>query len=156
MKKVAILSLMSLSLFRCNSDKSRKWLAPSLLPKSNPTDPAEEVYELGSGIYSCLTGQNEISEGLLGENESLCIIDSDDKTLYTDDDVPRFISSNERMVGNGDKFHVSGKNYSYEAKKALDITINKKYHELTVLNSKVFYLPVNAKTYTLEDDDLLP
>lgn len=153
MKKIAILSLMSLSLFGCGSDEARPGVAPSF--PSNPTDPTDPTYELLPGIYTGLTGQNEIAEGLVDDNKRLWVIYSDNPNIYPDGDVLGFINSNEGVTGKNGKFNVTGKNYSYEARNALDITITGNYQISKTLSGEVFGLPINSTTYTLNYDDFL-
>ncbi|WP_198331841.1 hypothetical protein [Psychrobacter aquimaris] len=159
MKKIVTLSLMSLSLFGCGSDEARPGVAPSIPPTSNPsippTNPTEEVYDLIPGIYTGLTSQNEVAEGLVDDNKRLWVIYSDDETLYPDGDVLGFINSNEGVTGTNGKFNVIGKNYSYEARNALDTTITGNYQISKILSGEVFGLPINSTTYTLNYDDVL-
>lgn len=159
MKKIAILSLMSLSLFGCGSDEARPGVPPSLPSTSNPstppTNPPEKTYDLVSGIYTGLTSDDEPAEGLVDDNKRLWVIYSDNPTLYPDGDVLGFINSNTGIIGNNGEFSVSGKNYSYEPKGAFDITITGNYKQSKVLSGTVFDLPVNATTYELKYDKVL-
>ena len=165
MKKIATLSLISLSLFGCGSDEARPGVPPSLPPTSNPStpptnpsepsEPSEEVYDLVSGIYTGVTGQGEIAEGLVDDNKRLWVIYSDNPTIYPDGDVLGFINSNNSVTGNNGEFSVSGKNYSYEDRRALDTTVTGNYKQSKVLSGKVFGLPVNSTTYELKYDEVL-
>ena len=154
MKKIAILSLMSLSLFGCGSDEARPGVPPSLPPTSNPSTPPTK-YDLVSGIYTGVTGQGEIAEGLVDDNKRLWVIYSDNPTVYPDGDVLGFINSNTFVSGNDGEFSVSGKNYSYEDRRALDTTITGNYKQYKILSGKVFGLPVNSTTYQLKYDEVL-
>lgn len=173
MKKTALFILMSVSLFGCGSDDSRPGVMPGLpsqpstptpTPPNNsnpqpPTDsntpppfpddkPTEKVYELVPGIYQGITGQNELANGLVDDNKRLWVIYSDEN-LYNDGGVLGFVNSNKGVPGNNGEFSVEGKNYSYDAKSALNTTVTGDYKLFEVIKGKVFGLPVNSTTYEL-------
>lgn len=156
MKKIAVLSLISLSLFGCGSDEARPGVAPSFSQNSNPSIPTTDpTYKLASGFYIGLTSQNEVAEGLVDDNKRLWVIYSGDETLYPDGDVLGFINSNEGVTGKNGEFNVIGKNYSYKARNALDTNITGNYQISKILSGEVFGLPINSTTYTLNYDDFL-
>ena len=168
MKKIAILSLMSLSLFGCGSDEARPGVAPSFPPNptnptdptdptdpTNPTNPTNPTYELLPGIYTGSTGQNEIAEGLVDDSKRLWVIYSDNPSIYPDGDVLGFVNSNKGVTGNNGEFSLTGRNYSYEARNALATTITGNYRTSKVLSGEVFGLPINSTNYTLRYEDFL-
>ena len=155
MKKIAVLSLLSLSLLGCGSDEARPGVPPSLPEPSEPSEPSEEAYELLSGIYTGRTSEGEIAEGLIDDNKRLWVIYSDNPNIYPDGDVLGFITSKTGVPDTAGEFDVSGKNYSYESRRALDITITGNYKKPNTLSGKVFDLPINATTYDLKYDEAL-
>lgn len=170
MKKIVLLALMSISLLGCGSDSSRPGVMPGIpgpikpsYPTnpnpSNPTtppidsnnppqNPNGQRYELLSGIYSGLTGQRELAQGLVDDNKRLWVIYSDEN-LYADGNVLGFVNSNGGVTGNSGEFNVQGKNYSYDAKAALDTTITGNYKQPNVIKGQVYGLPINSTSYEL-------
>ena len=166
MKKVALYIVISISLLGCGSDEARPGVKPGLpsapptnnpsTPPTKPTNPNETPSELNkellSGYYQGLTGQGELANGLVDDNKRLWVIYSDEN-LYPDGDVLGFVNSNNRVVENNGEFEAKGKNYSYDARSALETTITGDYRTPKVIKGAVFGLPVNSTTYELLYDD---
>ena len=173
MREKVLLVLMSVILLGCGSDDSKPGVKPGIPspPKTStkpsdpkpPTDstkppvvpdtkPTEDTYELLPGIYEGTTEQREIAEGLIDDNKRLWVIYSDNDS---DRDVLGFVNTNGNIVGNNGEFSVKGKNYSYDARDALDTTITGDYRVPKIINGSVFGLPVNATTYNLKYNENL-
>ena len=83
------------------------------------------------------------------------VIYSDNPSIYPDGDVLGFINSNNGVTGNNGEFSLVGRNYSYEARRALATTITGNYKTSKVLSGEVFGLPINSTNYTLIYEDVL-
>ncbi|WP_201578577.1 hypothetical protein [Psychrobacter okhotskensis] len=176
MKKTILLVSISISLFGCGSDDSRPGVKPGIpsppntsttpsvpKPPKPPTDtveppavpddkPNEAVYELVSGIYDGVTGQNEIAEGLVDDKKRLWVIYSDNDS---DGDVLGFVNTNENIIGNNGEFSVKGKNYSYYYRNAFDTTVTGDYKTSKVLKGQIFDVPVRSTTYKVDYNEAL-
>ena len=176
MKKTILLVSISISLFGCGSDDSRPGVKPGIpsppntsttpnvpKPPKPPTDtveppavpddkPNEAVYELVSGIYDGVTGQNEIAEGLVDDKKRLWVIYSDNDS---DGDVLGFVNTNENIIGNNGEFSVKGKNYSYYYRNAFDMTVTGDYKTSKVLKGQIFDVPVRSTTYKVDYNEAL-
>lgn len=166
---------MSASLLGCGSDDSRPGVMPGI-PKpikpstptnpsnpSNPTnpptdsgnppsEPIEPASVLLSGIYTGITGQGEIAQGLVDDNKRIWVVYSDNLP----DVYPLgFVSTNQNIVGNSGEFSVNGKNYSYDDRSAFDVTITGDYKTAKTIKGRIFDVPSRSTTYEVDYDDAL-
>ena len=161
------------TLLGCGSDDSRPGVMPGLPPGgttpnqggSTPNQPppdsntpppfpdgTQTEAKLLSGIYTGtstdVTGKSYTIDGLVDDKKQFWFIHS------RNDEILGFTNSNEGVKGINGEFSVKGVEYSYEARRAINLTIEGNYKTAKTVSGKTFDLPSNITTYTVSYDEI--
>ena len=171
MKKLALYLVAAAVMSGCGSDDSRPGVMPGLpsggtgqpnTPNQPPTDSTppppfpdgtQTEARLLAGIYTGtstdVTGRSYIIDGLVDDKKQFWFIHS------RNDEILGFTNSSDSVKGTNGEFSVKGVEYSYDDRRAINLTLEGNYKTAKVISGKTFDVPSNPTTYTVKYDETL-